>query len=383
MVTKLSESWNGINEVIIYGLGAVSDRFMDRILQDFNVPFIIDYKKQGTRYNNIPVVCYEDVKDSIQNSKTKIVVMTSQRIYSDIKRILEADGLTEAEDFCRIEQFAVEWYRTNRNMLNIVQVNTAVTTWCSLNCKKCNMFMSHYDNNKRHHYTFQEMKQDVDILLKFVDYVFLYSFLGGEPFLNKELKKIVEYVGETYPNKIGKLGLTTNGTIIPDEDTLKILKRYNVMISVSDYTACVPYKEKLEKFLKTLDSWEIIYSRNMMTEWKDFGFPENPFHWGKDGVYAHMESCSPLFHGINDKKLYYCHVIWSADKAGIYTAPKQDYIDLTELDCTNKEHREKVSSYCAGQCERGFLGFCMVCGGCGEDNDRIIVAGEQKREHSC
>jgi len=377
MSQKLSNNWNNVETIIIYGLGAVADRFIDKIMSEFKVPYIIDQNKQGMRYKNIPVVAYETIRREIKEKKLKIVVMTSKRIYADIRRNLEKDGLIEREDFCGIEQFVVEWYKTNKNMLNIIQVNTAVTTWCSLNCKKCNMFMPHYENDKRHHYTFGEMKEDIDLLLQFVDYIFLYSFLGGEPFLNKELKDIITYVGEKYADRIGKLGLTTNGTIIPDKETLQILKKYNVMISISDYTATVVYGKKLDSFIKTLDEWNITYTRNEMTEWKDFGFPEAPFRWGTDGVCKHMENCAPLFHGINDKKLFYCHVIWSADKAGIYTVPKQDYINLVELDSANQDDRERVSRYCAGQCERGFLGFCMVCGGCGEDNDRIIAAGEQ------
>ena len=374
---KLSEEWNGADTLILYGLGLVADRFIDKILKDFKVPYIVDRQKQGTLYHDIPIVSYEFVRDEMLEKKTKIVVMTSQRIYSEIRRILKADGFKEYQDFCRVEQFVVEWYYKNRNMTNIIQVNTAVTTWCTLNCKKCNMFMPYYDNSKRKHYSFSEMKEDVDILLSFADYIFLYSFLGGEPFLNKELKDIVQYICKHYREKIGKLGLTTNGTIVPDEETLQVLKENNVMVSISDYTENVPYKDKMDNFINVLNKWDINYTRNKMTEWKDFGFPDAPFHWGKEGVCEHMKNCSPLFHGVNDKKLYYCHVIWSADKAGIYTVPKQDYIDLTELEPHKYEDKRKVSLYCAGNCERGYLGFCMVCGGCGEDNERVIVAGEQ------
>lgn len=375
----LEKDWNGINTIIVYGLGSVSERFIDKILMDFHVPYIIDNGKQGMEYNGIPLVGYAQVKEELKQQKSKIVVMASQRIYSDIRRSLETDGFEEMKDFCRIEQFAVEWYWNNYNMINIVQVNTAVTTWCTLNCEKCNMFMPYYENSKRKYYTFEEMKEDIDLLLSFVDYIFLYSFLGGEPFLNKELKDIIAYVGETYPKQIGKLGLTTNGTVMPDDETLAQLKRYHVMVSISDYTAGVPYRDKIEEFIAALERWDIQYTRNRMDEWKDFGFPENPFHWGKDGVYEHMKNCSPLFHGINDKKLYYCHVIWSADKAGIYTIPKQDYIDLMELNPKKEEDRRKVSLYCSGQCERGFLGFCMVCGGCGADNTRIIPVAVQRK----
>ena len=374
---SLSQEWNNLDTIIIYGMGLVANRFIDKILQDFQVPYIVDHKKKGMKYKNISIVEYEDVKEDVVRDKKKIVVMTSQRVYSDIRNILEADGLLEYKDFCRIEQFAVEWYQTNRNQTNIIQVNTAVTTWCTLNCKKCNMFMPYYENNKRKHYTFAEMKEDIDLLLDYVDYIFWYNFLGGEPLLNRELKDIIAYVGENYSDRVGRMGITTNGTIVPNDETLLQLKKYNVMVSISDYTENVIYVDKMRDVIKKLNEWEIPYQRNMMTEWKDFGFPLEPFHWGEDEVALHMKNCSPFFHGINDKKLYYCHVVWSAEKAGIYTIPKTDYIDLTQLDCTKLEDKRKISRYCAGECERGFLGFCMLCGGCGADNMRIIPVGVQ------
>ena len=377
-VKRLGSEWKNISTIVVYGMGAVADRFLDKILQDFQVPYIIDYKKQGKKYHDIPVISYEMLRENIRQEKYKIVVMTSQRVYSEIKRILEADNFVEMEDFCRIELFAIEWYRANRNMMNILQVNTAVTTWCTLNCEKCNMFMPYYGERK--HYTLTEMKEDIDILLKYVDYTFLYSFLGGEPFLNKDLKNIISYIGDTYSDRIGKLGITTNGTVVPDDETLYQIKKYQVTVNISDYTAVVPYQEKLDRLIDVLKKWEIAYIRNHMTEWKDFGFPNKPFHWGKEGGHDHMKSCSPLFHGINDKKFYYCHVIWSADKAGIYTAPESDYIDLTELEPDNEADKKKVWRYALGDCERGFLGFCMVCGGCGEDNDKAVVAGIQSKK---
>lgn len=378
MKQELDNNWEKLNKIVLYGLGSVANRFIDKIIHDFDVAYIIDNAKYGSKYKNIPVIDYISAKQQIKDNNYKIIVMTSQRVYVGICRELEQDGFVEQVDFCRIEQFAVEWYWKYKKQINIIQVNTAVTTFCTLNCKNCNMFVPHYNRDQRHHYTFEEMKKDIDCLTQFVDYIFLYSFLGGEPFLNKELKYIIEYVGTIYKDRIGKLALTTNGTLIPDIETLKILKQYHVHVSISDYSEQVPYENKLTKLIETLEEYGIAYTRNRMTEWKDFGFPDAPFHWGKDGVYAHMEACSPLFHGVNDQKLFYCHVVWSADKAGIYTVPKQDYMDLTELNPAKEEDRLTVSRYCAGECPRGFLGFCMVCGGCGEDNDKIVKAGIQK-----
>lgn len=121
-----------------------------------------------------------------------------------------------------------------RNLINIIQVNNAVTTWCTLNCEKCNMYMPHYKNHMKKHYTFTEMKEDIDLLLNYVDYIFWYDFLCGESFLNKELKDIIAYVGGRYSDKIGNLGITTNGTIIPDMETLAQQK--NTMLQFQSAT---------------------------------------------------------------------------------------------------------------------------------------------------
>lgn len=375
---KLTDDWNGIDTIGLYGIGLVADRFIDKLVKDFHIPYIIDRKKAGKEYKSIPIIKLEEALKKIEQCKVKIVVLTSQRVYEEIKRSLENTGLIEFEDFCRVEQFVAEWYLKNKNQLNVIQLNTAVTTWCTLNCEKCNMFMPYYKAVDRKHYKFEEMKEDIDTVLKFVDYIFSYSFLGGEPFLNSDLSRIITYVGENYSDRVGKLGVTTNGTIIPDQNTLEQLKKYNVSVSISDYTKNVPYEEKIEKLVCVLDQWEISYIRNEMTEWKDFGFPEKPFHWGKNKVKEHMQCCAPLFHGINDKKIYYCHIIWSAEKAGLYTVPEEDYIDLDKLNADDISDRMKVVCYCTKGCERGFLGLCMLCGGCGEDNNEIIDAGIQK-----
>lgn len=375
----LDRGWYGLDTVIIYGMGLVASRFVDKIIQDFQVPYIIDNKKCGIKYKDILIVGYDEIKEEILKNKYKIVVTTAGSMYENIREILEKDGLAEGEDFCRIEQFAVEWYQMNRRQTNIIEVHTAVTTKCTLNCKNCNMFIPYYPKDKRKDLSFAEMKEDIDALLKYVDYIFWYIFLGGEPFLNKELKDIIAYIGKTYPDKIGHMGITTNGTIIPDDETLMQIKKYKVRVSISDYTKIVSYEEKMNSFIDKLDEWEIWYIRNQSTEWKDFGFPSEPFQWGEDKAHLHMRSCSPLFHGINDKKLYYCHVTWSAEKAGLFINPERDYIKLTEFDCNEKSDRERISKYCRGECEKGFLKFCTMCGGCGADNPKNVIAGIQER----
>ena len=50
----------------------------------------------------------------------------------------------------------------------------------------------------------------------------------------------MEYIGSKYGSKIILFSITTNGTIIPSDELIKICMRYNVMIRISDYSASVP-----------------------------------------------------------------------------------------------------------------------------------------------
>ena len=58
--------------------------------------------------------------------------------------------------------------------------------------------------------------------------------LGGEPFLNKDLDKIINKLLKS--NKIQRIEVVTNGTIIPNnKELLNILSNSRVNISISKY----------------------------------------------------------------------------------------------------------------------------------------------------
>lgn len=371
----LSSDWKGIDEIVIYGLGLVSERCIEKLMKDFKVPFIIDQKKRGTEYYGIPVVAFADVEETVKEGK-KIVITTSQKVYIQIRKILLEKGLSEYRDFCWIEQFVVEWYWENQKQVNIIRVNTAVTTYCTLNCKKCNMFIPYYKERK--HYSFEELRSDMDLLLQNTDYIFQYMFLGGEPFLNPELYKIIAYAGKTYFDQIGKLSITTNATVLPNEVTLDTLKNNHVHIVISDYTKAVECQDNFHRFIGTIEERGISYTLNQSLEWKNFGFPERKFDWGGvEKLKEHMMKCSALCHGVNDGKFYNCHIIWSAEKAGLFQNDKDDYIDLTELSLYKVKDKRKLSKFSMRDWEKGYLNFCRFCGGFGEDNQCYVPIGIQ------
>ncbi|WP_242855675.1 radical SAM protein [Ruminiclostridium josui] len=96
-----------------------------------------------------------------------------------------------------------------------------VTQSCNLRCDYCTYSGSY--NNRVH--TGKNMSWE--LAKKSIDYLYTHSneiekvrisFYGGEPLLRFDLiKKCVEYVKETYPDRITNYGITTNGTLLSGE----------------------------------------------------------------------------------------------------------------------------------------------------------------------
>lgn len=113
-LNRLSDDWNDLRQIIVYGFGRVAQRNIHKLLKDFEVKCIVDnnqefYKKSS--YMGIPIVKFEKIKlwgEKLHDAK--VIVTTSAFAYASIKKDLESIGLKEYVDYCRLEDFLPEWY---------------------------------------------------------------------------------------------------------------------------------------------------------------------------------------------------------------------------------------------------------------------------------
>lgn len=370
----LTEDWKNIKELVIYGFGKVAHDNMDFFRQNFNILYIIDSNKDkcGVKYKEIDVKHVNDVLDDLTNHK--IVVMTANRNATLVGSDLEKIGLKKGKNYCSMEQFLTEWFWNYRKKVCLMEVHSTITTRCTLRCKHCNMFMPYY--KEQIDYVAEDILHDLELLFRHVDYVVSYKLLGGEPLINNELANMIMQISEKYGDKIGNIGIITNGTILPNEELINISKKYDVKFDFSDYTDAVDYKKKFDEAVKRVSDAGIRYEVNRSLRWCDFGFPEKNKNYDFDEVREHMLSCGPLFHGLNDGKYYYCHVAWSADKAKLLKNVQDDYIDLRTLG-NGDEAKEAILEHSKGNMAKGFVKLCKICGGCGNDNTDFVKAAEQ------
>lgn len=333
---KLTSDWNSIQSIVLYGAGTVS-RICNNLFQNvqIDISYVIDQdpQKQGKLWNGIKISSYEDIRNEIAGKK--IVVMAAHAAYNDISVFLDGQGLVEFQDYCRIGQFICEWFWNARKMNCIYHVDMTVTTKCTFNCRHCNMFIPYYHEHKN--YTFEELKENIDLFFERIDYAAYFGLIGGEPMLNPVLKDVIIYLEHKYRNKYGKISYASNGSVIPSDDLLDVMKAYGIHIVVSDYSEVIPYKDNLNRMIEKFKQYDIQYDIKPELLWCDFGFPETIFKRDERQMEEHLASCRPEWNGLNDGKFYYCNISWSAEKSGHFKLVDEDYIVLKNVDANDKD----------------------------------------------
>lgn len=376
---KLSEDWGDLlngGSIVPYGIGRIGRRVIPTLLREFKVPFLIDKRKNIEKVLEQKVMDITEAASIIRKRNLKIVVTTVRYSYDEISKELVRYGFKEYQDFCMFERFAEEWNFRWRNKCVLSKIDTIITSRCTLKCRDCNLFIG-YAN---HHADMglKDLKKNFDIFFDSVDYVYEYTLLGGEPFMHVDLEQILIYLMENYGGRIGKVNLISNGTIVPCENVLEIMKKYDMTVHISDYTKTVNYGKKLAEVIEAFSRKGIEYYVIPNNTWKDVKYPGKEFT--AENPRKHMLFCGHSTHSVGSGKLYWCDPAFAAECFTGFKAMEDDSLDLVR----NKENNSKyeatrnILKYMLGDVnERGYMSICEKCAGVGRDNHEIVIAGLQ------
>ena len=95
------------------------------------------------------------------------------------------------------------------------------------------------------------------IYFKKIDYVSVLHMVGGETLMYPHFREALDYIGKNFRNKIGHLLISTNGTLVPKEETLNLIKKYSGLVYISDYTDGINYKRKLNQVIESIKKHKI------------------------------------------------------------------------------------------------------------------------------
>lgn len=377
------ESYKGERPIIIYGT-SITAKIICYSLERFGIkPIYFADKKGHTLYMNYKVL---DLKQLLEESKVKnpIILLGVTRYLREVIIQLEDLGIKEYYDACELleqkdgkEKFKKEgfnleelyesykFYRDdilNSDKLSLFSLDLVVSEKCSLRCKQCSNLMQYYKNPK--HVDLEVIKKSLESLLRKVDNIKELRILGGEPFMNPNFYKIIEWYIEN--PKIIKIGIYTNATIFPQQVKLNYFKHKKIIMYLSDYgdlSLC------LQDWIEFCEKNQISYRINRMEKWHDCGKLERRnYTYDKcKEIYATCE-CNNLFtllHG----KLYNCPYAANAINLGALTKEEaeRDYLDFDqeEIEYTIEEIRQFLF-------KREVLNSCYFCSGRNYKNGSVL-----------
>lgn len=373
MIT-FDDSWKEIENIIVYGFGRQGKGYITDLARNFNVVMIIDNGvKDRKSYQDIPIISFEQYL--IGNHTEKIIITAAGMAHQSIKQSLLQHGKKENVDFVDADAFLAGWFWQFKRKVYLGRISVSITEKCTLRCRNCITYMPYYERPV--HYDYESLCHSIDALCALADSVSCLNVVGGEPFLSPHLGKYLIYIMSKYAKIIGKIVIITNGTMIPDEETLHLIKNYNVEIRISDYTSAVPYQKKLNELIHKLENYEIDYQKLGFDEWLDMGKPDENIIMGEtaDEIKEHMFRCNGRCQFLCQGKYFYCSRQWAAEGAFHYQLEDGDYLDLDELISNIESGKEKLINFHVGNMEKGYCKYCQICRGF--DSDLIVKAGEQ------
>lgn len=104
---------------------------------------------------------------------------------------------------------------------------------CNLKCRDCGNFCP-ISVPETKSYNIENVISDLALVLNNVGKIGYLQIQGGEPFIYKDLDKLLMYVIKH--KKIGHVEIATNGTVIPKDSVIEAMrKKTNLVVRISDY----------------------------------------------------------------------------------------------------------------------------------------------------
>lgn len=246
-------------KVAVYGCADAGKRVVQALMNktDIDAMFFVDnnVEKIGTIIDGIVVLSlYSFVKMYEREEINKIIIpnYTLGTIHS-MKMDLRKNGI-KAEDvlILNVEKFidqinsldSFSAYRNNK-VPYIQYISYEAAEKCNLNCKRCD----HFSNIKETETSedVEEFTNNMELLSEKVDSIGCFSFLGGEPLLNRNLDKMIYITKQFYPET--QIIVLTNGILIRNisGELKRAIQETNTLVRMTLYP---PLKDQIDDIVQ-------------------------------------------------------------------------------------------------------------------------------------
>jgi organic radical activating enzyme len=251
------------------------------------------------------------------------------------------------------------FYENNRFV--IPQIEFIITTRCTLQCRDCSnlMYLFHNDRSYQHiDLSFEKFVGDFASLIDNVDYIQKLNFLGGEPFLNKELYLMLNFAAKS--EKVGTISIITNTTLLPSNELLAVAEQHNdkIFLYLSNYSNNDEIKSKLKQqnIIDELKKRDIKYQFPTYLQWQK----EEPLRlrgYDEEKIRAMFRRCvtNPCVCILNGK-VYICAKSALGHELGITQTVSGEFVDLRGGGARNFVKLDLINFY-----KKEYFDICRYC----------------------
>ena len=325
--------------------------------------------------------CYELLKNT---DFTKIVYSTNEEIHNfgDIydcapfnQGSIPIDRVLDLHCTGLKTQISQNFRDDSSEKLNIKHIDLVITEQCSMKCIDCSNLMQYYNNPKNSN--FNDLIKSIKVTMSSIDYLSEFRVIGGEPFMNKEIGKIVNFI-KTF-NNCSRIVIFTNATIIPKNENLKALIDDRVSLDITRYKTNKHSLKNHEKLVQVLNDNSIKFISHTADKWTDSGRIKKYVRTENELKNVFLNCCVGDVLSILNGKIYRCP--FSANAYNINAIPyaKEDVIDLLKENIDKIHMREKIKKIYTRKDKKEYLEACKYCKG-RDFSTALIPAGIQTPE---
>ena len=202
-----------------------------------------------------------------------------------------------------------------------------------------------------------------------VDAIQIFRILGGEPFLYGNLQPIIQEALAC--TKVRNVEIVTNGTIVPPQELLDVLRNPKLKVQISDYGNLSRKRDEIKE-LCDINGINCVIRGSDEKNWFDPG----DLHFrgrNKKELRKQFRKCGEICRNLHDGRLYFCPRAAFGTKLGIPDV-ESEYVDFTNIAIDRKSLRDQI--YRLNQ--RKSLLACNYCNEGTEEYVPIPVAEQIK-----
>ncbi len=241
-----------------------------------------------------------------------------------------------------------------------------VTERCTLKCKDCSNLMQYY--SKPSSAESSSIINDLERCLDSLAWINEVRVLGGEPFINKDLDNLYDYLNKS--EKVQHVVTYTNGTIVPSGKVLAALSHPKNLVLVTDYGSLSIRKNELAS---ALAEYKIKKRIEPAYGWTDCGTVVDLNRSPEDLKDTFSECCAKNLITLSNGSLYRCPYSAHLERLEFKDFP-EDRLDLTQLESNTSD--KVIGDFLF---EKEYISACSFCKGRRLSDPKIIPGLQTKQ----